>query len=142
LIREVAAAYPEKIRVIFKNLPMDFHPHAILAHEAALAAGVEGKFWEMHDLILSNQSALTRADLLSYAKRLGLDAARFASRLDSEESRAVIAGDLAEAKTRGVFGAPAFFVNDKRLDGVQPVGRFKEVIQNELSQPQTAAKSQ
>ncbi|MGA3262391.1 MAG: thioredoxin domain-containing protein, partial [Bryobacteraceae bacterium] len=65
------------IRVIFKHAPAASNPNALLAHEAALAAGAQGKFWEMHDTLFENQTHLTRADLLGYAKSLGLDLAAF-----------------------------------------------------------------
>jgi len=57
--------------VIFKHAPAATDPNAMLAHEAALAAGAQGKFWEMHDTLFENQTKLTRADLLGYAKSLG-----------------------------------------------------------------------
>ena len=63
------------VRVIFKHAPAASNPNALLAHEAALAAGAQGKFWEMHDTLFENQTHLTRADLLGYAKSLGLDLA-------------------------------------------------------------------
>jgi hypothetical protein len=65
------------VRVIFKHAPAASNPNALLAHEAALAAGAQGKFWEMHDTLFENQTHLTRADLLGYAKSLGLDLAAF-----------------------------------------------------------------
>jgi protein-disulfide isomerase len=141
IVRQLLDIYPAKIRVVFKNLPMEFHSHAFLAHQAALAAGAQGKFWEMHDLILANQKALTRDDLLGYAKRLGLDREKFISGLDAHVFQANLDNDLSEAKEQGVFGAPAFFVNGKRLDGVQPLATFKDVIQTELNlaQPQVQA---
>lgn len=134
LVRQITDAYPEKTRVLFKNLPMDFHPQSFLAHQAALAAGAQGKFWEMHDLILANQRALTREDLISYAKRLGLNTTRFASSLEADDYRKIIENDLSEARGQGVFGSPAFFVNGKRLDGLQTPAVFKAVIQAELDQ--------
>ena len=134
LVRQITDAYPEKTRVLFKNLPMDFHPQSFLAHQAALAAGAQGKFWEMHDLILANQRALTRDDLISYAKRLGLNTTKFTSSLEADDYRKIIENDLSEARGRGVFGSPAFFVNGRRLDGLQTPAIFKAVIQAELDQ--------
>ena len=88
----------------------------------------------MHDLILANQRALTRDDLIAYAKRLGLNTTRFASGLEADDYRRIIDNDVNEAKGRGVFGSPAFFINGKRLDGIQNPAVFKAVIQAELDQ--------
>ena len=66
-----------KMHVQFKHFPLDIHPAARLAHQAALAAGEQGKFWEMHDLLFSNQSAVKLDDLMRYATRLELDLDRF-----------------------------------------------------------------
>src|SRR5204863_3185860 len=61
----------------FKNFPLSIHPNAQLTHQTAMAAKQQGKFWEMHDLLFANQSGVRRSDLLAYAKKLGLDVARF-----------------------------------------------------------------
>jgi protein-disulfide isomerase len=74
-------------KITFKNFPLNFHPDAQLAAQAAMAAREQGKFWEMHDLLFANQSALKRGDLLGYARKLGLDMARFQKDLDSDPSR-------------------------------------------------------
>jgi len=142
LISQVLASYPEKIKVTLKNLPMDFHPHAALAHYAMLAAGAQGKFWQMQQLILANQNKMTRSDLIAYAKTLGLDQAKFTSALDGRLYQAVLAEDAAEAQHQGVYGVPVIFVNGKRMDGVQPLATFKEVINAELAKTETAAKGQ
>jgi protein-disulfide isomerase len=71
------------VRVIFKHAPAATNPNALLAHEAALAAGAQGKFWEMHDTLFENQTKLSRADLLGYAKALGLNLPAFQQALDN-----------------------------------------------------------
>jgi protein-disulfide isomerase len=85
------------VRVIFKHAPAASNPNALLAHEAALAAGAQGKFWEMHDTLFENQTHLTRTDLLGYAKSLGLDLAAFERALDNHTYRPIVERDLAEA---------------------------------------------
>lgn len=132
LTQQLMDAYPGQVRLIFKNLPLDFHPEAALAHEAALAAGAQGKFWEMHDLIVANQMAMKKEDLIRYADRLGLAREPFVVALDGRTYRPSVEKDLAEARRREVRGTPAFFVNEKRIDGVQPLAVFKEIIEAEL----------
>ncbi len=142
LLWQLRASYPEKIRVEFKNLPMEFHSHADLAHQAMLSAGAQGKFWEMQQLILADQSRLTRDDLIAHAKALGLNQAKFITAMDTGLYQPIINEDAKEAKRHGVYGVPVFFVNEKRIDGVQASGLFKEVIDAELAKVQTVARGQ
>ena len=80
--------------MIFKHAPAASNPNALLAHEAALAAGAQGKFWEMHDTLFENQTQLTRADLLGYAKALGLNLAAFQLRRQGVNRKAGRSGSL------------------------------------------------
>ena len=121
------------VRVIFKHAPAASNPNAMLAHEAALAAGAQGKFWEMHDTLFENQTHLTRADILGYAKSLGLDLAAFERALDSHTYRPIIERDLAEAAGLGVTTTPTFFVNGRRLVGPQGYASLGAVIESLLA---------
>src|SRR4051794_31153537 len=82
-LREVEAAYPGKVRLVFKNAPLPMHTHARLAAKAALAAGEQGKFWEYHDALFEQQDSLDRPGLEAAAQKLGLEMARFRASLDS-----------------------------------------------------------
>jgi protein-disulfide isomerase len=121
------------VRVIFKHAPAASNPNAMLAHEAALAAGAQGKFWEMHDVLFENQTHLTRADLLGYAKSLGLDLAAFERALDNHTYRPIVERDLAEAAGLGVTTPPTFFVNGRRLVGPQGYASLGAVIESLLA---------
>ena len=121
------------VRVMFKHAPAASNPNAMLAHEAALAAGAQGKFWEMHDTLFENQTHLTRADLLGYAKSLGLDLAAFERALDNHTYRPIVERDLAEAKALGVTTTPTFFVNGRRLVGPQGYASLGAVIETLLA---------
>ena len=140
LLWQLRASYPEKIRVEFKNLPMEFHSHAGLAHQAMLSAGAQGKFWEMQQLILADQSKLTRDDFIADAKILGLNQAKFVTALDARLYQPIIDEDAKEAKSHGVYGVPVFFVNEKRLDGIQPLELLRDIINAELTKPQAIAR--
>ena len=134
---QVSKAYGDKVRWVFKHNPLDFHADAPLAHRAALAAGEQGKFWEMHDAIFRNQRALKRDDLIRHAAALGLDSARFVADLDGNKFAKVIDRDLAEGARVGVDGTPTFFVNGRRLTGARPAAAFKALIDRELGVPET-----
>ena len=119
------------VKVIFKNFPLPFHSDALLAHQAAMAAGEQGKFWEMHDLLFANQSALKREDLLRNAEKLGLDMNRFRKDLDSERVKQVIEQEKAEGSKAGVSGTPTFFVDGKSYTGARSFDQLKELLQGE-----------
>lgn len=142
LVSQITASYPEKVRVVFKNLPLEFHAHAALAHQAMLAAGAQGKFWQMQQLILTNQRKMTRDDLIAHAKALGIDQAKFTRALDKQTFQPVLDQDAADARSQGVYGVPVFFINGKRLDGVQPLALFKTLINSELNNQQAAVTGQ
>jgi len=121
------------VRVIFKHAPAATNPNAMLAHEAALAAGAQGKFWEMHDLLFKNQTKLSHADLIGYAKSLRLDLPTFQQALDKHIYRQIVERDLAEAKALGVTTTPTFFVNGRRLVGPQGYSSLGAVIETVLA---------
>jgi protein-disulfide isomerase len=128
--------YPDKIRVYFKHFPLGFHQDAPLASQAALAAGAQGKFWQMHDKLFANQQSIKRPDLDKYAQELGLDMGRFKQALDSGTFKARVESDTALGSQVGVTGTPAFFINGRSLVGAQPYEKFKEVVDEEIATAQ------
>lgn len=105
------------VRQVFVNLPLPNHPRALPASEAAACAGNQGKFWEMHDAMFQNQSALADADLTNRARELGLDVAQFSKCLDGDEARSVIERHMDVARDLNVRATPAFFVGIVQPDG-------------------------
>jgi protein-disulfide isomerase len=132
-IRELQAKSVDgaKVTVEFKNFPLSFHPDAQLAAQAGVAAREQDKFWEMHDLMFSNQSAIKRDDLLKDAEKLGLDMERFRKDLDSDRTKSLIQADLAEGTKRGVEGTPSFFVNGKEYVGTKSSEELSKLVQDE-----------
>jgi len=106
-----------KARYIMLNLPLAMHPQAIPAAEAAECAAAQGKYWEMHDLLFEKQKELANADYMAYARRLGLDAERYATCLSDDRTMAKIKADEKEAERLGVNTTPALFVGRVRPDG-------------------------
>jgi len=125
--------YGDKIRVVWRNMPLtSIHQYAQKAAEAAECAGEQGKFWEMHDKLFANQSALTDSDLKSYAKALGLNTSKFDNCLDSGAMADKIAKQSAEAQAAGIAGTPGTFVNDQLVKGAYPVDTFTQIIDSLL----------
>jgi protein-disulfide isomerase len=132
--REVESKGIEGIntKVEFKNFPLSFHPFAQLAAQAAMAAREQGKFWEMHDLLFANQSALGRDDLLKYAASLKLDMAKFKQDLDSDRIKKIIKTDKAEGDAKKVQGTPTFFVNGKEYSGTKTLLELTALVKGEF----------
>jgi protein-disulfide isomerase len=119
---------------VFKNNPLQFHKNAKLASEAALAAGEQGKFWEMHDILFKNQKALEHDQLIEHAKTIpGLDIAKFTQALDSHKFAAQVESELAEGAKAGITGTPSFVINGKKFVGAQPLDKFKAEIDAALA---------
>lgn len=132
VLDEVLKAYPDEIRLLFKHYPSIVNPDSILAHEAALAAAEQGRFWEMHERLLSTEGKLTQEVLLDYAMQLMLDTKRFSKALNHHSYKEAILNGMMEAKGFGVTTAPTFFINGQRLVGARPVGDFISLIENQL----------
>ncbi len=135
-VDEVLKAYPDKVKLVFRQFPLDFHKEAPKAAEASLCAQDQNKFWEYHDALFANQQALKVEDLKAHAKKVGLDSAKFDQCLDSGEKAAVVKADQEAGSKVGVTGTPAFFINGILLSGAQPFDEFKSVIDNELKAKQ------
>ena len=132
-LKQIQQAYGNKVRIVWKNYPLEMHQDAPLAHLAAMAAAEQGKFWEYHDKLFGNPGQLKREQLLKYAGDLGLDMKRFQQALDTARGKPLIDADSAEARSLGVTGTPAFFVNGKFLSGAKPIEEFRKVIDAELT---------
>lgn len=121
-----------KVRYVFRDYPLSFHPNAQKAAEAAQCAGDQGKFWEMHDMIFENQHAMGVSNLKSYAEGMGLDSQQFDQCLDSGKYAQEVLDDQQDGARLGVSGTPSFFINGKNIVGAQPFETFKEAIEAEL----------
>ena len=115
-------------KVEFKNFPLSIHSNAQVAHQAAMAAREQGKFWEMHDLLFANQAAVKREDLMGYAKKLGINLERFTKDMDSERIKDIIKADVTEGEKLGVNGTPTFFINGKGYSGTRSFDQLKQLV--------------
>jgi protein-disulfide isomerase len=117
------------LRYVFRHLPLaDVHPRAQLAAEASEAAGAQGRFWEMHDLLYEHQDELAPKDLVRYATDLGLDVERFTDDLRERRFLDRIEVDVDSADQSGVSGTPTFFVNGRRHHGVYDVEALQAAV--------------
>jgi protein-disulfide isomerase len=132
VIEKLMKEYEGKVRLVFRQFPLDFHPFAEKAAEAAFCAADQGKFWELHDKMFSNQQKLAVDDLKGYAKSAGLDSAKFDKCLDSGEKKPAVEADQKAGSEAGVNGTPAFFVNGVFINGAVPYDQIKQTVDREL----------
>ena len=130
---EVLKSYEGKVKIVFKNLPLPFHPEAKGAALAALAAGEQGKFYEMHDKLFANQQNLGDELYLKLAGELGLDMDKFKADQKSDKLAKALDADQELATKLGVRGTPGFFVNGVQVKGARPFDYFKNIIDRWLA---------
>jgi Na+/H+ antiporter NhaA/predicted DsbA family dithiol-disulfide isomerase len=129
VIRELLTSLGDDVRYVWRHLPLnDVHPSAQQAAEAAEAAAAQGRFWEMHDLLLDHQGDLSQRDLRRYAEELGLDVDRFVDDMRSHRHTDRVLQDVSSADESGVSGTPTFFVNGRRHYGVYDIDTLTEAV--------------
>ena len=117
IVKRIQRQMKDRLRFVFRNFPITTsHPHAEAAAESAEAAAVQGRFWEMHDLLYENQRQLTDPELRSYAATIGLDLERFDDELARHVHADRVREDFMSGVRSGVNGTPTFFINGMRHD--------------------------
>lgn len=129
---KVMAEYEGKVRMVYRDFPLSFHPRAVPAAVAANCAGEQDKYWEMHKRLMSNQRALEESDLVAHAEALELDMGKWNTCREDPAQAAEVQADMEAGAEAGVSGTPAFFINGIMLSGALPFEQFKEVIDREL----------
>lgn len=124
----------KNLKVVFKHFPLtQIHKNALLSAKASESAGIQGKFWEMHDMLYDKQkewgeSLMARELIISYAKTLNLDVDKFTKDLNDKAIEDRILSDLKEGIKLGVQGTPSFFVNGKKIENPKSLEEFNKVI--------------
>lgn len=130
---QIISTYGSYVGFVFKDFPLTaIHPLAEKAAIAANCAFSQSKFWEMHDLIYTNQDTLTEANFAAFAAQIGLDQATFDTCYQNQTPLSEIQGDVSEGQTLNVTGTPTFFINGLMVNGALPFDNFKTIINSEL----------
>jgi Na+/H+ antiporter NhaA len=138
-IRELLESFGDDLRYVWRHLPLnDVHPRAQMAAEATEAAGAQGRFWGMHDRLLSNQEELSPRDLRRHAEALGLDLDRFSDEVRRREYAERVADDVHSADASGVAGTPTFFINGRRHQGAYDVATLSRAVRTARSRAAAA----
>ena len=132
-VKKVRAKYGDKVRVVHMDFPLSFHSHSMDAANAARCANDQGKFWQFRDTLFVNQGKLAPEDLKATAKTLGMNTTQFNECLDKGKHADEIKKDLAAGEKSGVDGTPGFFINGRPLVGAQPLDKFTDIIDAEIS---------
>lgn len=127
-----------KIRYVVRDYPLQEHPQSLLASEAADCAGEQGKFWEMHDLLFTEQDKWSYQNdalktMKEFANRLQLDQGKFSACLDDGNFEMEINKDISDGELYKIAFTPTIFVGDKKIVGAQAYETFKSVIDSELN---------
>ena len=124
--------YKGRVRLVIKNYPYKYRDYAHIAAEASLAAADQGKYWEMHDLLLKNSPRLDRENLIKYARELGLDLKAFTASLDGKKHASEIERDKQLAFDLDLYNTPTYFINGRKVVGNRPYEYLKQIIEEEL----------
>lgn len=133
IVKQLAQDFDGKIAIVYRHFPLQQHTHAKLAAYASEAAGKQGKFWEMHDMIFETQkewSSLNdaRDTFIGYAEKLGLAPAQFVADIDSNEIAEKVDAQYKSGMRAKVNGTPTFYLNGEKLDTPRTYDGFKTVI--------------
>jgi len=116
IVKKLQKHFGDKLRFVYRNFPLEMHPWAEHAAEAAEFAGARGKFWEMHDALFKHQTSLTDHSLLRLAAGLGLNGEELTKALDEGIYTAKVKADVEGGMKSGVTGTPMFYLNGRRYD--------------------------
>lgn len=139
LVRKLTADNSGVLKVVFKHFPLTMiHQNALLAAKASEAAALQGKFWEMHDMLYDKQKEWSAApnafDLfVSYAQAIGIDTAKFGTDINNPSIEAKILAELQEGSRLGVQGTPTFFINGKKIENPESPEAFDKLIKDAAS---------
>lgn len=125
-------AYPNDVKLVFKQFPLDIHSQAALAAAAALAAHRQGKFWPLHDAMYADRTHLSRTTILAMAQAAGLDIKRFQQDWDSPSIKQALLREEAEGEKAGVDSTPTIFIDGQKYNGALDLAAVRPIIEAEL----------
>ncbi|WP_353685146.1 thioredoxin domain-containing protein [Thermodesulfovibrio sp. 3907-1M] len=131
-IEGLVKEFKGKVKLVIKFFPYRYRDYSRIAAEAAVEAWKQGKFAEMHELLIKRSPKLDRESLIAYAKELNLDIEKFVKAIDNQEGASIIERDLKLANEMELYVTPAFYINGVKILGVRDYDYFREIILQEL----------
>jgi protein-disulfide isomerase len=141
-IKDLLKAYPTQVRLVVRDFPLEMHAYARPAARAAICADQQGHFWEMHDRLFADPTALDDDGIARSAKELGLDAAKFGKCMNARETERKVVESQQAGEEAGVDGTPALFLNGRPFAGAVSFSDLKTVVEEELSAVAAASAAQ
>jgi protein-disulfide isomerase len=135
IVKEALAGMEQTVAFSFRHFPLQQHAQAVDAAYAAEAAGIQGKYWEMHNALYENQNVWAgqtnaRDHFIAFAKDLKLDVQKFQNDLDTQAVKEKVQNDFQGGLKAGVNQTPTFFINGKKIDAPKSAAEFKTLLQN------------
>lgn len=131
-VQKVLEEYKDKIRFVYRNYPIPTHEFGMVAAQAAQAASLQGRFWDMHKILFDKSPELSKDKIITYAMSLGLDAAKFAADMDSDAVKASVVKGQDDGNAVGVEVTPTFFINGTKFSGALSLAQFEQEINSRL----------
>ena len=138
LVDSIATAFPRDVRIVFKQYPLEMHPHAHEAAEAALAAFEQGRFWEMHDKMFAHPEDIDRSTIMGWACELGLDVTAFSRGLYAGRFRSRVRLDIADGDRIGIRGTPTLLINGQNYLGRRVMSEISPLLRTLLKSEPTS----
>lgn len=138
LVKQISEEFGKDLRVVHRFFPLtNVHKNAMISAQAAYAAGLQGKFWEMHNMLYENQSSWSETNpkdiFISYAKDLELDLDKFKTDLEADSTKQFIKQQEQSAISIGINSTPTFILNEARIQNPANYEAFKKLIQDEIN---------
>jgi len=140
LINQIKDDFGDNLKLVYRHFPLtSIHKNALVSAQAAEAAGLQGKFWEMHNALFEHQADWSELDdptskFIEYATNLELDIEKFANDLASDEVNQKVKDDLDSALDLKINATPTFFMNGKRITNPKNYDAFKSLIEKEINE--------
>jgi len=140
VVTQVIKDFKNDLTFVYRNFPLtDLHPNAQIAAQAAEAVGLQGKYWEMHDILFTKQSdwsaSTSPRDIFAqYAQSLGINVDQFKKDIDSDAVRNKIMEDVNDGNTLGINATPTFFLNNQKIENPATLADFETAVKKAMSQ--------
>lgn len=131
-VYKVLEMFPNDVKLVFKQFPLETHSQAELAAQASLAANAQGKFWQLHDKMFTNPKQISKDQIMLWAKEVGMDVVRLAGDLQANRYKKQVEAEVLEGVAAGVSGTPTFFINNKAYRAMMDPEILKPLIEEEL----------
>jgi protein-disulfide isomerase len=137
--KEIVSKYKTNLLFVYRHYPLTQHKNAMIAAEAAQAAGAQGKFWEMHDMLFENQSSWSEStsplDIFkTYAEKLHLDMNKFVDEIKNEKYLAKIQKDREDGNKAGITGTPTYLLNGEQINGYNSPSELKDLLDKKIQE--------